>query len=446
MEPPRRRPYTKPGMAARPLYDLSGIARVFTNRNYAIYAGGQSISLIGLWVQRLAVGWLAWELTKSGFWLGAVAFADLFPVMFIGLFGGVLADRVDQRHILLVGQVVSLVQSTVLWAMTLAGVITIGWLVGLTLCLGMVVALMQPARLSLVPSLVRKEDVGGAVAIHAVIFNLARFLGPAAAGLIIASSNVANAFLFNAASFVPLIVALLLLRIAPRAARPPASTGVFADVGSGLRYAFGHPGIAPTLLLMGATSLLVRPVFELLPGFADHVFHSDARGLATLTSSVGLGALFAGLWLAQRASAARFASIAMASAVALCLAGLVFGSSSNLGVGAVALAVAGFTSIGISVTTQTLLQTGVDPAMRGRVLSIWGIVLRAVPAAGALVMGWISDYAGLRAPLVGASLLCLAAGLLLTRTARRDIRALEHGLGAPRAASDEQVEGVEGGK
>ncbi len=437
--------HTVSGMAARPFYDLSGIARVFSNRNYAIYAAGQSISLIGLWVQRLGVGWLAWELTESGFWLGAVAFADLFPVMFIGLFGGVLADRVDQRRILLVGQVLSLAQSTVLWAMTLGGVITIGWLVGLTLWQGIVIALMQPARLSLVPSLVRAEDIGGAVAIHAVIFNLARFLGPAAAGLIIAASTVANAFLFNAASFVPLIVALLLLRIAPRPARKAGPSGVLGDIASGLRYAFGHPGIAATLLLMGATSLLVRPVFELLPGFADRIFQSDARGLATLTSSVGLGALIAGLWLAQRASGVRFASIAVSSAVLLCLAGIVFGSSSNLWIGAAALAVAGFTSIGISVTTQTLLQTGVDPAMRGRVLSIWGIVLRAVPAAGALAMGWISDYAGLRTPLVVGSVLCLATGLLLlSRTARHEMRGLENRLAPP--VSDEKIESVEGGK
>ena len=437
MEAAGRTLYTKRSqMAAPPLYDLSGIARVFSNRNYAIYASGQSISLVGLWVQRLAVGWLAWELTHSGFWLGAVAFADLFPVLFIGLFGGVLADRVDQRRILMVGQILSLLQSAALWLMTLAGVITIGWLFGLTLFLGVIVALMQPARLSLVPSLVRPEDVGGAVAIHAVIFNLARFVGPAIAGTIIYTSSVANAFLFNAASFLAMVVALLLLRITPRPRRPAGGDSVLGEMVSGLRYAFGHPGIAATLLLMAATSLLVRPVFELLPGFADAVYGSDAAGLAVLTSAVGLGALVGGLWLAQRASAARFATISSVSAVLLSVTGLVFGLANSLSVGAVALAIAGFTAVGVSVTTQTLLQTGVDPAMRGRVLSIWGIVLRAVPAVGALAMGWISDYVGLTAPLIAGSLLCLLGAAILTRRSRTEMRELEHGVAAAKSNDD----------
>ena len=144
-------------MATRsPAYDLAAIAQVFSNRNYAIYTVGNAISLIGLWVQRLAVGWLAWELTHSGFWLGVVAFADLFPVMVIGLFGGVLADRHDRRKILMAGQSLALVQATVLWALTASGLIGIATLFALSLSLGVIVAFVQPARLSMVPSLVPK--------------------------------------------------------------------------------------------------------------------------------------------------------------------------------------------------------------------------------------------------------------------------------------------------
>lgn len=412
-------------MAAPPLYDLSGIARVFSNRNYAIYSAGAWVSLVGLWVQRLGVGWLAWELTHSGFWLGAVAFADLFPVLVVGLFGGVLADRFDRRRILLVNQFLQLGQAVVLWGMTWMGVISIEWLFALTLFIGVVVALGQPARLSLVPSLVRPSDVGGAVAIHAVNFNLARFVGPAVAGYLISVYDVGLAFLFNAVTYVAFIAALLALRLPAQRAAAGNGEGVLRQVGQGIAYAVGHPGVAAVLLLMAATSFLVRPVFELLPGFADHVFASDAAGLATLTSAVGLGALSGGLWLAQRATALGSAAISVANSVLLAVAGLVFIATDILWVGAGALAFAGFAAVAISVSTQTLVQTGVPSHVRGRVLSIWGMLLRGVPAAGALAMGSASDFVGLKAPLLLGALACLAGALALARWARTEMRALE---------------------
>lgn len=412
-------------MAAPSLFDFSGIVRVFSNRNYAIYAAGNAVSLTGLWVQRLGVGWLAWELTQSGFWLGMVAFADLFPVMVVGLFGGVLADRMDRRTILMISQIYQLVQATVLWLMTWLGIITIGWLVGLTLFIGIVVAAAQPARLALVPSLARSEDVGGAVAIHSVIFNLARFIGPAIAGYIIHSYDVAFAFAFNALTFLWFIAALMMLRLPKRAPHPSAHEGVFRQMADGLKYSVTHPGIAAVLLLMAATSFLVRPVFELLPGFADDVFHGGAAGLATLTSAVGLGALLAGLWLAKRASAVRLADITVVGGGVLGAMGLLFAITNTLWVGATALAVAGFMATCVSVGTQTLVQTGVPSHMRGRVLSIWGMILRGVPAAGALSMGWVSDFVGLKPPLMIGSFLCLAGAVLLARWARVEMRALE---------------------
>ncbi len=407
------------------LFDLSGVARVFAYRNFRLYAIGNAVSLTGLWVQRLGVGWLAWELTHSGFWLGAVAFADLFPVMAVGLFGGVLADRVEHRHILMVSQVLQLLQATILWLLTATGVITIGWLFGLTLFIGFVVAAAQPARLSLVPSLVARPDIGGAVAIHSVIFNLARFVGPAIAGYMIHTWDVSWAFLFNALTFVWFIAALLMLRLPKREPHPSAGEPFFAQMREGLHYAVTHTGIAAVLLLMAATSFLVRPVFELLPGFADTVFQSGAAGLATLTSSVGLGALLAGLWLAQRATAAGLASITVYSGGILGVTGLVFAATNDLRVGAVALVVAGFMAICVSVGTQTLVQTGVPAHVRGRVLSIWGMILRGTPAAGALAMGWLSDFVGLKPPLAAGSIVCLAGVILLAGWARTGMRRLE---------------------
>jgi predicted MFS family arabinose efflux permease len=414
-----------PPQSTPPLWDLSGIVRVFSNRNYAIYSAGAWVSLVGHWTQRLGVGWLAWELTHSGFWLGAVAFADLFPVLFVGLFGGVLADRFDRRRIMLVSQYLQLAQATVLWLMTWLGLITIKWLFGLTLFIGVVIALGQPARLSLIPQLVRPADVGGAVAIHAVNFNLARFVGPAVAGYILSAHDVSLAFLFNALTFLAFIGALLALRLPSQSARAANGDGMFRQMGQGIAYAVGHPGVAAVLLLMTATSFLVRPAFELLPGFADRVFHSDAAGLATLTSAVGLGALVGGLWLAQRATAIGSAAIAVGTSVLLAASGLAFVATDVLWVGAAALAFGGFAAVAISVSTQTLVQTGVPSHVRGRVLSIWGMLLRGVPAAGALAMGTASDYVGLTPPLLLGAVLCLAGALVLARWARTEMRALE---------------------
>ena len=404
------------------LYDPSGIRRVFSQRNYAIYATGNSISLIGLWVQRLAVGWLAWDLTHSGLWLGAAAFADLFPVVLIGLFGGVLADRHDRRVILLAGQSLAFLQAVTLWLLTAFGFIGIGTLFSLSLFLGVVVAVLQPSRLSLVPGLVRDEDLGAAVAIGAVLFNIARLIGPALAGILIHTVGVALAFAFNALTFLALIVALGLLHLPPQTTRVRERSSVLREVAGGVAYAARHPGIAPVLLLLASASLLSRPAFELLPGFADAIFHAGPGGLAVLTSAVAAGALAGGLWLAQRASAQGFTAAAIFSAAASGAAVAAFALTGWMWAAA-ALAASGFSVAVLGISTQTLIQTGVDGAMRGRVLSIWGLILRGAPALGVLAMGWASDYIGLGPPLVLGGALCIAAAALLARR-REHIMAL----------------------
>jgi len=408
-----------------PRYNLAAIAQVFSNRNYAIYATGNSISLLGLWVQRLGVGWLAWDLTHSGFWLGAVAFADLFPVVVIGLLGGVLADRYDRRKILLIGQSLALVQATALWALTAFGLIGIELLFGLSLFLGIVVAFIQSARLSLVPSLVRPSDMAGAVAIGAVIFNLARFIGPGLAGVLIHLFGVATAFAFNAVTFSALVIALVFIRSTRHTAKRPVRQGLLQEASGGFTYAFFHPSIAPLLWLLVAISIFTRPALELLPGFADAVFGQGAGGLAVLTSSAGLGALFAGMWLAQRGSATGFSTIASAAVVAAGMGVVVFTMANHLWAAAPALLVTGFAITTMGITSQTLIQAGIDEHMRGRVLSIWGLILRGVPAVGALGMGWASDFTGLKPPVALASVMCVIAAVFIWRGWRGQLALLE---------------------
>ncbi len=390
------------------------------------------MALVGLWVQRLAVGWLTWELTRSGFWLGAMAFADLFPAVVVGPFAGVLADRVDRLKLAFVCQGLSFAQTVALVALTASGNIEIASLMALVLFLGIVRAVYQPVRLSLVPLLVRKQDVPSAVAISSVIFYLARFVGPALAGLIItATGSVAPAFGFYAVAVMALLFALSRIRVGAVEARGAWQRGFLTDVAEGIRYTIRHEAIGPILLLMLAVSVLARPVGELLPGFADAVFGRGAGGLAWLTSAVGLGAVAGGVWLAQRGTAAGLVSIAIASSGATALSLMLFSATAQFWIAVPAMAGFGFSLVSAEIATRTLILGAAEESVRGRVISLYGVIFRGGPAIGALIMGALSGPFGLRPPVMAGAVLCLVAVAILWRRRRRLIVILERI--APRA-------------
>ncbi len=413
---------------ARKLTDFSAVAAAFRHRNYALYAAGNAVSLIGLWVQRVAAGYLAWQLTKSGFWLGAVAFADLFPVVVFGPFAGVLADRHNPQRIILTCQVLAMIQAIALFGLAASGAMTIEILFGLTLFLGVVISFHQPARLSFIPRLVPRADLGAAVAIGSVIFNGARFVGPAVAGGIITLFGVAPAFLFDAASYLVMIAMLLAIRIEPPARSAMARRGMLGEVRDGLVYTARSGAIGPLMLILIAICVLARPVFELLPGFADAVFDRGPAGLAMLTSSVGLGAITGGIWLAQRGRIEGLTRIAVVSGGIAGAAVVVFAATDWFPLALASMAVAGCSMVACGVGTQTLLQASVDEAMRGRVLALWGVVFRGGPAIGALAMGALSGPFGLGPPLLVGGILCIAWTALMLRRSGALARLLE---GAP---------------
>jgi predicted MFS family arabinose efflux permease len=392
---------------------FGGIARALRNSNYGLYTAGNAASLIGTWMQRIAVGWLTWQLTGSGAWLGAMAFADLFPTVLIGPIAGVAADRWDRLRVTKISQALAMAQSIVLFLLTVSGMITIEMLLVLTAALGVIAGFNQPARLALIPSLVQREDLAAAVAINSIIFNSARFIGPAVAGVMIVAGGISAAFAANAVSFVFFLVALSRIHLAPEPSIVSTRRGsLLGDVAAGIRYAGGHPGIAPLLLLLIVVCLCVRPVVELLPGFAAVVFGSGADGLAVLTSTVGAGAVLGGLWLARRSSdPAGLTTIALANTLVLALALLAFVASDRWWFAIPTLAVLGACMVIAGVGTQTLLQLSVAGSMRGRVMSLYGIIFRGGPAIGALIMGVASDSAGLRLPLAVGALLAVLAWL-----------------------------------
>ena len=405
------------------------IVRTLRHRNFRIYISGNAVSLVGNWMQRIAVGWLTWQLTESGFWLGLMACAEFLPAVLLGPFGGVLADRFDRLRIIVVVQSAALCQALALFGLTALGLMTIELLTALVLVNGVMLGLYQPSRLALVFNLLPREDLSTGIAINAIVFNLARFLGPALAGVIIVASGIAGAFAANAASYLAFLIALACLRLT-RASAPSggiARSSIAQQLGEGLRYAARHRGIGPMLLLLSAASLGLRPFVDLLPGFADAVFAGGAGTLALLSSSVGIGAVVSGAWIAQRGGGGLTRLILLATLL-MALAVVAFAATSVLWFASLSATFAGMCMVATGISMQTLMQLSVDGAMRGRVLSLYSTVFIGGPAAGALVMGAASELVGLRAPLLGGAALVLLVWIGMWRRRAAIAEAMEPGV------------------
>lgn len=400
----------------------AGMGRIFEtlrSPNYGPYVIGNGISLTGTWMQRIAVGWLAWELTQSTLWLGILAFADLFPTVIIGPIGGAFADRADRLRLVQISQSLACLQAATLYLLTAAGMIDIYLLTLATLFLGIVTALNQPARLALVPSLVSPRNLNSAIAINSVIFNLARFIGPAVAGVIIAAGHVSWVFAVNAISFTAFLTILfrLRLRIETRSARRPKR--FWTDLADGVVYSLREPAIAMQLFLLVAIGLGARPLVEMLPGFAAAVFAGGPETLALLTSVFGVGAIAGGIWLAGRRESFDLRRVVPAAAFGAAAGLALFAATTDLRVAVPATILIGLALVVTGAGSQTLIQLQVSPDMRGRVLSLYGVILRGGPAIGALAMGWLAEFFGLRWPLAGGALLVALAALVLWRRTPR---------------------------
>lgn len=392
-----------------------GIARAFRHRQYRNFAIGDVVSLIGHWVQRVAVGWLTWELTESGTWLGIVAFAELAPSILFSPIGGAHADRFNRLRIVLATEVMLVAQAAGLAVLTLAGWIDVWSLVLLTALRGCLNAWSHPARQSLVPSLVPHGDIAPAIALNSVFFNIARFIGPAIAGFVIVEWGIGHAFVINTVGLVFFTAVLVYLRppYPDTAARHHGP--MMGQLVEGYSYVIRHPGIGPLMLLLLVTSLCARPVGDLLPGFAGAVYHTGATGLAWMTSSMGLGAMVAGFIIAQRGHVAGLTRFAVTSTLVMGLALIAFAFAPEFWIALVMIAVAAFSIASTGIACQSLVQSGVDNNLRGRVISVYGMIFRAGPATGALIMGALSETLGWEWPVAGGGLLCLIIWLWAKR-------------------------------
>lgn len=392
---------------------LSGntFLQVMRHRNYLLYAVGDGVSLIGSWTQRVAIAWLTWELTHSGLWLGIIVFADLFPAVILSPIGGVIADRSDPKRMTMITQSFAMLQSVVLFLLTWLGFIDMILLVALAAIRGMLSAINQPARMSLVPSLVPREDLTGALAINSIQFNTARFIGPAIAGAVIVAGGIESAFAINAATYLILLWALWVIDVKPQKREPGGRRGMVSQIGDGYTYVSAHPGIGPLLLIFASVTVLARPAIELLPGFADGIFGQGPQGLAWMTSMVGLGAMVGGASMVRRSDTEKLVMSAVGSILLLSACTLAFAIVPSFWAALAILFVFGFTNSTSGIGTQTLIQSAVDDAMRGRVMSLYGVIFRGGPAVGALLIGVASEHWGIQIPVAIGGALCIGVSI-----------------------------------
>ncbi len=389
------------------------LVRLFSHRSFRYFAVGNALSLVGSWVHRITVGWLAWSLTESGSWLGLVVAAEMLPILFLGVVAGALVDRMNVLLLLGISQVVGFAQAIALAIMHATGVLGIGWLLAMSLLLGCNSAFYQAARLAIVPALVSKEDVGTAVAFSSISFNLARFVGPATAGFLIATVGISWSFASNAASYLIFLMALFAIRAS--FAEPPTRKerkGFGSDIVEGLTYALRTPPFPVILMMTLAMGVCARPVVELLPGFADSVFGRGSDGLAALTAAVGVGAIAGSALMIGRANRPHLGGLFAASAICSAGALLLFAASSNYGVALAAMALAGFFMVLNGISGQALVYRHAEAEKRGRIMSLWGILQRGGPALGTLVIGIGSDRVGLPLAAGLAALVLLALGVV----------------------------------
>ena len=377
---------------------LGNITRAFAHRNYLIYVSGNSISLIGWWLARVAVGWLTWTLTHSGAWLGLISLADFLPVLFLAPFAGVLADRRDRVRTIRLTQWIGCVQASLLAILVVSDSMTIEILFALVLTLGIASGVAQPSRLALIPTLVDRESLASALAINSVMFNLARFIGPALAGIVIAEIGIAAAFAANAVSYIAFQISLLNLRGLPPQPAVGRQNVLRASV-EAFSYACRHSGIGPMLLLFLVTTIGTRGFIELFPGFADRVFGRGPQGLAMLTSTVGLGAICGASWMVLRSGITGLANVVLVCTLIMSLAILALTATDAFYLALPCVFVAGAMMTITGTGAQTLIQAAVDARMSGRVMALYGMIFRAGPAVGAVLMGTLSEYLGLRLAL-----------------------------------------------
>ena len=387
----------------------------FKSKNYRLYFIGQSISLIGTWMQKTAVSWIVYNLTHSKVLLGVTLFASMFPSFLFSFIGGVVADRYNKFKLLLLTQVVSMIQAVLFTILVFSKHYHIWQLLALSVLLGLVNAFDVPARQSLVYEMVDdKNDLPNALALNSSMVNLSRLIGPAIAGLVIEYWGETFCFGLNALSFLAVIISLLLMKL-PVYVPKINKKNIFRDLKDGYCYIKRTPEIAFILTMLSLISLLVLPYNTLIPVYAKDIFHGNASTFGIIDSFIGMGAFTGGIFLASLTPGTNLRKVLAINTLVFGL-GLVFFSHTTYYPLALLFAtISAFGMMSQITISNTLIQTTVAPEMRGRVISFYAMAFFGMQPLGGIVIGYISQYIGVENTVLIQGLIALSIGVFLWR-------------------------------
>jgi MFS family permease len=393
--------------------------RALRSRNYKIFFIGQGVSLVGTWMQSVAMSWLVYRLTGSATLLGLTAFAALVPGFLLGPYAGVMVDRLDKRRLLMITQSVMMVQAAVLAGLTFAGLVEVWHILVLSVVLGIAGAFDMPARQATMVHLVEdRQDLGNAIALNSSQFNLARLIGPAIGGFVVELTSEAVAFSINAVSYLAVLLALFALVIPPEA--NPLERGRVKDqIREGAQYVLGSEPIKALIALLAVISFLNGAQSVLLPVLAAKTYSGDAGTLGILQAAVGLGALVSALMLASKSDVLGLGKWLVWSSSLFGVAVFFLGFSRVLPIGLLLLTLLGAGAMTHMAATNTLVQTLVEDRMRGRVMSFYVMAFTGTMPFGSLLAGWLAERLGIGVVLAGVGLMALIASIVFSRSLPR---------------------------
>jgi len=384
--------------------------RALRHRNFQLFFGGQLISLVGTWMQSVAQSWLVYRLTGSSLLLGSVGFASQVPVFIAAPFGGMIADRHNRRYVVIATQTASMLLAGILAALTLTGTVRVPHIFALAALLGVVNSFDIPARQAFLVDMVGKEDMMNAIALNSSMFNGARIVGPAVAGILVASIGEGWCFFGNAVSYLAVIAGLLIMKV--RAPRRVVSGPPFAHIVEGFRFAQSTGPIRSLLLLLGLLSFVAMPHTVLMPVFADRILHHGAWGLGFLMGATGVGALLGALTLASRSGVSGLGRWIAISCGGFGFFLLLFAFSRYFWLSTTLLIPVGFCMMLEMSSSNTLIQAMVPDELRGRVMSLYSMMFMGMAPIGALAGGALASRIGAPITLAVGGIACIGGAIL----------------------------------
>ena len=374
--------------------NLKNIFRSLKYRNFRLFFGGQSISLIGTWIQRIAMPWLVYDLTNSVVLLGIVGFAGQIPTFLMAPFAGVLVDRKNRYKILIATQVLAMIQALILAALVYTGHIQVWHLVALSVMLGLINAFDMPSRQSFMIELVeKKDDLGNAIALNSTMVNSARLLGPSIAGVLISLAGEGTCFLINGLSYIVVISTLLFMKINLKP-KIKKSSKVINELKEGFRYTFGFKPIRFVILLLALVSLMGMPFSVLMPVYAKEILHGESHTFGFLMGASGLGALSGALYLASRKNVAGLEKIIPFSAMVFGSGLILLSLSKVFWLASIVMIITGAGMMMVMASSNTIIQTIIDDNKRGRVMSIYAMAFMGTAPFGSLMAGSLAKVIG----------------------------------------------------